>query len=260
MNKGTIKSILLLFFLMISWYAFSQETSTDNSYHIDGDVSVTNNGFSFIPSFSLGKPATILNLSVGGKRFSFDPQFRFDLDGIKPWSLIFIWRYKLVDHEKFQIKLGAHLPSLSFREETVQSNGMSREKNVAQRFLAPELTISYKLSENISVGAYYIYGWGLEKVDQPKNTHFLSLRSSFNNLRLSKKVFLKWSPQIYYLYVDSKYGFYVAHSLTLNHKDLPISLSTTMNKVLQSDVASKDFDWNISLIYSFSNQLIKQQP
>ena len=49
--------------------------------------------------FSLGNLATTINLSVGGKRLSFDPQFRFDLDGMRPWSFLFIWHYKLIKKE-----------------------------------------------------------------------------------------------------------------------------------------------------------------
>lgn len=67
--------------------SYTQEADeTKPVYHFNGNVSVTNNGFSLIPSFSLGKPATIATLSVGGERFSLDPQFRFDLEGLKPWS------------------------------------------------------------------------------------------------------------------------------------------------------------------------------
>jgi hypothetical protein len=35
-------------------------------YHFTGNVSVTNNGFSLIPTFSLGKPALISTFSMGG--------------------------------------------------------------------------------------------------------------------------------------------------------------------------------------------------
>ena len=75
-------------------------------------MTVTNNGISFIPSFNLGKPAAIFDLTMGGKKLSFEPQFRFALEG-KPWSILFWWRYKLLNTDKFQIGLGAH-PALSF--------------------------------------------------------------------------------------------------------------------------------------------------
>ena len=56
--------------------------------HFSGQVTVTNNGISLIPSFSLGEPAALFNLSMGRGRFSFDPELRFALEG-KPWSFIF---------------------------------------------------------------------------------------------------------------------------------------------------------------------------
>jgi hypothetical protein len=180
--------LLFFFFLVLSPSAFSQEVdSTRQIIDFKGTVSVTNNGFSFIPSFSLGKPATIVDLSVGGKRFSFDPQFRFDLEGLKPWSLIFIWRYKLVQTDRFQLKPGVHLPALAFRTRAVEKNGVNYEEVFAQRFFTPELTSSYLLNRNISLGTYYIYGLGLEKAGQSRHTHFFSLNSSIRNIPLSKK-------------------------------------------------------------------------
>lgn len=120
-----MKSAFIIPLLFLCSHAlFAQSAAgTEKLYHFDGSVSITNNGFSFIPSFSLGKPATVADLSIGGERFSFDPQFRFDLAGLKPWSFIFIWRYKLIQTEKFQMKVGAHLPAIAFREESLDSGG-----------------------------------------------------------------------------------------------------------------------------------------
>ena len=79
------KTLLLLALLHLSYLAFSQKTeSTQIASHFGGAVTVTNNGISFIPTFTLGKPAVIFDLSMG-KRLSFEPQFRFALEG-KPWS------------------------------------------------------------------------------------------------------------------------------------------------------------------------------
>ena len=64
-------------------------------------VSVTNNGISFIPTFSLGKPAGILEMSIGN-RLTFDPQFKFSLKG-QPWAVVLWWRYKLVNSGKFRL-------------------------------------------------------------------------------------------------------------------------------------------------------------
>lgn len=144
-GKNLFSWVLLFCVCLIFPHAsYSQEADTTKQV-IDfrGSVSVTNNGFSFIPTSSLGKPATIIELSVGGKRMSFDPQFRFDLDGLKPWSLIFIWRYKLIQTERFQLKPGIHLPAIAFRTRTIEeTNGLEHEEVFSQRFLTPELTAS----------------------------------------------------------------------------------------------------------------------
>ena len=231
----------------------------EKSIHFNGDISLTNNGFSLIPLFSLGNPASIIELSVGGERFSFDPQIRVDLEGLKPWSFIFIWRYKVIHNKRFKLRVGMHFPVYVFRSQTVQVNGVSQEKLVSQRFLTPELTLGYDLSKKVNTGIYYLYGRGLEKVDQPKNTHFLSFRVGINQINLSKQVYLKWDPQIYYLNIDQDQGVFLAHTLSVRHRNFPLYLSTMMNKSLYSEIAAKDFDWNINLVYAFRTNFVKKK-
>jgi hypothetical protein len=79
-RKVAFLSILLTLTLIVS----SQSPEiTKLPSHFNGAITVTNNGISFIPTFSLGKPAVIFDFSVG-QRLSFDPQLRFALEG-KPW-------------------------------------------------------------------------------------------------------------------------------------------------------------------------------
>jgi len=117
------KNLGLLFaiFLLLTHSGFSQNSdSTKVVSHFGGAVTVTNNGISFIPTFSLSKPAVIFDLSVGN-RLSFEPQFRFSLEG-KPWSFLFWWRYKLLKKDRFSMNLGTHL-GLSFKTVTETTNG-----------------------------------------------------------------------------------------------------------------------------------------
>ena len=81
---------LLLFGLSLLMHgSFAQRTdSTKAAGYFAGTISVTNNGLSFIPTFSLGDPAALFLLSVGKERISFDPEFRFSREG-KPWTFIF---------------------------------------------------------------------------------------------------------------------------------------------------------------------------
>ncbi len=254
-NKRVILG-LLVSALVLTIKAQDADTS-DRVYHFNGNVSVTNNGFSFIPLFSLGKPAAIVTLSVGGDRFSFDPQFRFDLDGLKPWTLIFIWRYKVIEKEKFQMKVGIHLPTYSFREVSSQIDGEAQVRLVPFRVMAVELLPTYTVSRHVSLGAYYIHGFALEEFDPTKHIDYLSLRAHFTQLHFAKQFYLSWNPEVYYLNLYGPGGFYAAQSLSLGHQKIPVSLSTTMNIKLVSDIETKDFDWNISLVYTFGGQFTK---
>ena len=85
-----LKGLLVYMLLMCTNFTFSQQvdsTKKENS-HFGGAVSLTTKGISTIPSFTLGKPAVIFDLFIGKKRLSFEPQFRFALEG-KPWSFLF---------------------------------------------------------------------------------------------------------------------------------------------------------------------------
>lgn len=255
-----MKRLLLLVGLImgINTISAQEPDSVSKVYHFNGNVNVTNNGFSFIPLFSLGKPATVASLSVGGDRFSFDPQFRFDLDGLKPWTFIFMWRYKLIQKEKFELKVGTHLPAYSFREFNSEVDGEPQLRLVPYRMIAAELLPSYTISEHISIGAYYIHGIGLETFDETKHIDFLSFRAFFTQLRLSKQFYLNWNPEVYYLNTYGVDGFYAAQSLSLGHNKLPLSLSTAINVKIKSEIESKDFDWNISMVYTFNNNFTKR--
>lgn len=257
-QKRLLQVIILGLLIFSSITTFSQESDSTKSFHFDGNVSVSNNGFSFIPTFNLGKPAAIATLSIGGDRFSFDPQFRFDLDGLKPWSFIFIWRYKVIKNDRWLVRAGLHLPAIAFRTREVYRGGVMTEELYAQRFFTPELTTSFKVSSHLSIGTYYIYGRGLEKEGQSKNTHFISLQFGIREIRLSKEIFLNWNPEIYYMNIDGSDGVYVAQNLTLAHKKLPFSISSMLNKGIKTNINSGDLDWNVSLIYSFKNELKKK--
>lgn len=250
------KAILFLIFLSLTHFSFSQNSdSTKLVSHFSDAVSVTNKGISTIPSFTLGKPAVIFDLSIGKGNLRFEPQLRFALEG-KPWSFLFWWRYKILENDKLLIKMGAH-PALSFKTVTYSTNGVSNEAIVARRYLAGELSPNYFLTKNISIGLYYLYAYGVEK-DVTKHTHFLALRSNFSKIKLSNQYFIGFTPQLYYLKMDRQDGFYFTSRFTLAKKNFPISISAIINKTIQTNIsASNDFIWNASLIYSFNKKYIE---
>jgi hypothetical protein len=242
-------AILLYLFLTIPIIVYSQKSDTTlvvNNFKTV--VSVTNNGISLIPTFSLGKPAVIFDASVG-RRITFDPMIRYSLEG-QPWSFIFWWRYKLLKPGRFQMTLGAH-PSVLFRNKTDTVDGVSHEYLVATRYLVAELFPNYMLTRNIYIGLYYNYSRGLGD-NNIRNTHFLTVRTGFSNVKLTDKLFINITPQFYYLKMDDLDGFYFTTALTLASKNLPFSISSVINKTIDSEIVSKDFVWNVTLNYTIN--------
>jgi hypothetical protein len=248
--RGSIKrAILFVAYLQFFYLASAQEADSLKFIdHFSGKVTITNNGISFIPSFSLGKPAIIFNMDVGRKKLSFEPEMRFALEG-KPWSFLFWWRYKAIEAGKFSLRIGAH-PALNFRTINVVTNGVTREVMETRRYAAAELVPNYNLTDNIAVGMYYLHGYGFD--EGVKNTDFLVLNSVFSNIGISNQLAMKIVPQFYYLKVDNEDGFYFAVSASLEKSGFPISLGALMNQNIKTDIVSdKGFVWNISLVYSF---------
>jgi hypothetical protein len=214
-----------------------------------GAATVTTKGLSTFPNLTLGKPAAILDLSMGGNKFRFEPIFRFALEG-KPWSFIFWCRYELLNNEKFQFKIGAH-PAYSFKTITVTQNGTVKDILRAQQYIAGELAPVFKVGKNINLGPYYIYARGLEK-DIVRNSNFISFRVNFSSINLTDKFFMRLMAQTYYLKLDDLDGAYVNSTLSLNRRNFPLSVSSTMNKTIQSKIPGNNFLWNINLTYVLS--------
>jgi hypothetical protein len=250
-----VKLMLIFTLLNLSYHSFSQNTdSTKVINNFGGAVTVTNNGISFIPTFSLNKPAAIFDLSVG-RKLSFEPQFRFSLEG-KPWSMLFWWRYKLVKTSKFSFNMGTHL-GLSYKTITDTLYGKASELITTKRYLAGELVPNYNITKNISIGIYYLYSHGIDP-GTISNTHFLTFNAGFSNIQLPSKFSLKFVPQVYYLKMDEQDGYYFTTALTLSNKKVPLSISTVINKIIQTNItASQNFVWNVSLIYSFHNKYVE---
>jgi hypothetical protein len=213
-----------------------------------GTASVTHNGISLVPSFSLGDPALLFDLKFTKGKLSFEPDMRFALEG-KPWSFLFWFRYKAIENKRFSLRLGAH-PALNFRTVNIVRNGRIEELLESRRYLAAEVAPTFKISDKVGLGVYYLYGRGFD--EGVKNTHFMVLNSYFNNLHISEKLYFNISPQAYYLLIDDLKGFYIVGFVSLIKKDFPISVSAILNKAIDTEIVPEDdFTWNISLVYSF---------
>ena len=78
--------IILLFPVFIS----AQEEQLNDEFYIKGNIKVDNNGVDWVPLYTLGEPALSASFSIGNDRFSINPNFRYELDGLQPLSLIHI--------------------------------------------------------------------------------------------------------------------------------------------------------------------------
>lgn len=252
--------LVLMFVFQHSATNAQTADTTEKVLHFSGSISANNNGFSLVPTFSLGKPAVQTGFNISGNgRLSFHPQFWYSMLDYKPWSFIFIWHYQLVRKEKFVFELGAHAPAINFRSATVIDNGTEKDIINARRFYpALELIHTYKFNKNFSLGLYFLFGKGIDKEVSAGN-YFLSFRPNFNYIPLSKDFFLRFNPQVYYLRINDNGGFYTAAGLTLAHQKNPFSIGVMMNREIKSDLNAKEFDWNISLNYAFAQEFVRKK-
>jgi hypothetical protein len=155
------------------------------------------------------------------------------------------------------VNIAGH-PSVVFKTMSIPETDGFKEINAAHQYLAGEISPNYYFFKSVSVGVYYFYSRGLER-GMVRNTNMYSLRSSFSNIRLSEKYYLKFNPQVYYLTLDDRNGFYFSESVSVLKKDFPLSVSSLINKSIRTNIpAKKYFLWNISLIYTFNQEYVKK--
>lgn len=244
------RAVVISVCLLIS--ALQTKAQQDNSRSINfvsGGATATNNGISLLPTFSLGKPALIFDLATGNNRLSFEPQFRFSMEG-RPWVFLFWWRYKFVQSEKFKLTAGVH-PAFVFNDIPAAATGVPQDAQISKTYLAGDFAPNYFIRKNISVGIYYLHSSGFMQ-GAVRNTNFITVNANFTNIKLSDQFYAKFNPQLYYLRMDDRGGYYVTATVTLAKKDFPLSVQSIINQAIQTElVAKRNFVWNLSLVYSF---------
>ncbi len=247
---GFMKKSLIVSILLFTMNMHAQDDSIKMLDYFRGEVHVTNNGISLVPTFSVNKPASILYLYMGKGKLSFEPDMRFTLEG-KPWTFLFWFRYRPITTEKFSLRVGVH-PALNFRTIDALSDGKQKEVIETRRFLAAEIAPSYMIRKNISVGMYYLYAYGLD--DSQKHTHYIAANSSFKNINVFGDYYLNVSPQFYYLRLDNEDGTYAAAFLKFYKQDFPLAIGAIFNQTLNTVINPEDsLVWNISLEYRFGS-------
>jgi len=256
-----LKYYIILILLFLSNLIFSQKDSLVKEYYFNGNINVSNNGFSFIPLFTLGEPATVINLSIGSDRFSFNPSLSFDLNGLKPWVFDFIWSYKLLNNKKYNLTISQFVPGLYFHKISYKKN------NIKQSAFSPWIsTVStmdffYSISQNFRFGFTFFNAFPIKKnEEQPNIARMLSIKSQIGNIKLGDSIIINWSPEIYFPKVDNQTGIFAAQNISVRFNNSPISISSSMNKAIDfGNFTGKSFDWNIGINYSFNNKLIKKK-
>jgi hypothetical protein len=251
------------FFLLIfaSFFVFTsliaqEQAPAKPTGQFGGVITATNNGVSIIPSFTLGRPALLFDLSLSGERFSFDPMLRFGMDG-KPWSFVFWGRFKAIKDKPFTLTVGAH-PAFIFAERIVKVNGQEKTMFVSQRFLAMEVAPMYKFSNRFSLGLYYLRGHGFNPIP-PDNSNFLALNTVVSNIPVGGDFNLRVNPQLFYLKVDDTSGTYFTSNFTVTKPGFPIGFQGLFNQKIKSTIPGDDFIWNVGLLYLFSTPYHKSK-
>jgi hypothetical protein len=254
-KKLVILPKILLLFTLTLLLALQVQAQESGSKQIGGVITATNNGVSIIPSFTLGRPALLFDLSLSGERFSFDPMLRFGMDG-KPWSFVFWGRYKAIKDKPFTLTVGAH-PAFIFAERIVKVNGQEKTMFVSQRFLAMEVAPMYKFSNRLSMGLYYLRGHGFNPIP-PDNSNFLALNTVVSNIPIGGDFNLRVNPQLFYLKVDDTSGTYITSNFTVTKPGFPIGFQGLVNQKIKSTIPGDDFIWNVGIMYLFSNTYQKK--
>ena len=250
-QKSLCGILMLIFtgFLVTSTLKAQDTAPVNPTGQFGGVITATNNGVSIIPSFTLGRPAMLFDLSLSGERFSFDPMLRFGMDG-KPWSFVFWGRYKAIKDKPFTLTVGAH-PAFIFQERIVKVNGQEKTMFVSQRFLAMEVAPMYKFSNRLSMGLYYLRGHGFNPIP-PDNSNFIALNTVISGVPVGGGFTMRVNPQLFYLKVDDTSGTYITSNFTVTKPGFPIGFQGLVNQKIKSTIVGDDFIWNVGLLYIFS--------
>ncbi|AFK03357.1 hypothetical protein Emtol_2219 [Emticicia oligotrophica DSM 17448] len=241
------KKVLFILFLS-TLSAFAQKNDSlkkSEPLRASANIQVTNNGVSLFPNLMLGKPAAIINLTVGKKHIFFEPELRWRLNG-EPWSYIFWLRYRPKRTEHFSWHVGAH-PSYVVRPNQVVVNGKTENRWVAQRFLAAEFVPVWHYSPKFALGLHILGSKGLDKNYGVQKSSYVSLQPRFPHIGISKEYYLGFFPQVFHLTLDQTQGTYYSQMLSINKMNLPFYLSTIFTYKLKGNIPGDNIVWNIGL-------------
>jgi hypothetical protein len=185
-------TICLVVFMILATFlpavAWAQE-ETGKTVEVSGEVSCVNNGVAPVPSFSLGKPACVVFVTIGKGPWSYSFDYAADLHG-RSWFLDNWAKYTFNHEGQTKFRVGVDV-SVFFTPLTVVVNGGEEEEiNEGQRYFAFEGALTHAFSEKLSGEAMYWYSRGSEEKRTVRG-HFLNLSMTYKTgrLRLTPSVF-----------------------------------------------------------------------
>lgn len=232
-----------------SLMVWGQSDSTAAKTLLNGLILVTNNGIAQIPAYSLDRPAVSALLFLKIKRFSYEPDFNFALDG-RPWGFGQSFFYHVANKNKFRLRVGPAL-GLAFSYPEVMQNGELVKINKGERYFISKILPSYLFSKRTTLSLIYWNGQNLEE-QSINSINFLSALLSITQIPLGSKLYTSLYPQVFYLNVDGDDGLFAAPVIAAGIRDIPFFLSSQVNATLLTRMNPRPaFKWNIALNYAF---------
>jgi len=237
-------SAILLFVSSVSFSMESNDTLT-SKLKAGCTVSLNSNGIASIPSFSLDKPAIMASITLAKGRFSYDPTLAYGLD-LRPWFIDNWLHYRIVVKPKFELRTGFNIST--FGSKYLLAEGSIHE---AQRYLAFELSVTYKLTSNSTLSLSY---WN-DRGQEPGTIkgHFFSIVGERSDIMIGEKVALAANIMLFYInYTGNEAGLFISPKISSYVKNVPFSLYFQGTQAIQSNIDPfPEFRWNVGLSYTF---------
>ncbi len=80
-----------------------------------------------------------------------------------------------------------------------------------------------------------------------------TIHTTLNAFKPAHEWTVQVRPMAFYLQMNDRRGFFLSSSFLVANKNFPISLGSIVSRKTVSTIEVEDWIWNISLIYSFSN-------
>jgi len=235
----------LLIVLLNTWILSSNPDTLKTPLSIHGNIQLTNNAISPVPSFSLGKPALLTTLYLQKGRFSFSPEFNFDLEA-KPWSVNTWLRYQVIHQKNWDFTLGNNF-SLFFKKN---NPALTKEEFQLQRYQAFEFNLGYHFTKMRGVNLML---WKSQSLDEVgiKRGFFMMLVAQMGDLWKGKNIRLGVRPTLFVIDNTAPFtGYFASQISTIYFKKIPFNVSFQTVHPLHTEPETK-FNWNLGLNFQF---------